>query len=428
MENVVDPGTLQQICVAQGEVDRLLGNEEAVEAAKGRPLWAPRPLQQVHCEGREHCMTGAHPNSFKVRASKFPGSHLGHLEGLGQRLEELRNLSGCRSRGNASGCAAGHSDVCVGPFARRKGPATPRKRRLSFLHYVHVPKTGSSFLNLMVETVCFKTWGGKPLKNPGGLFGQLGGKGNLELACPDGFSHLDDGGHQGVTSTEWVEHGGALVGMLRDPLRRHASGFLHNLHSCPHPMLKLLPGGHMGPKWAFHPDLNPIMTTMPYNHSLVVGYANCTRGCASKMLTSGDYRKDPCAGADHVDNHAVRLKLNHALEGRGGYAGSGTNTPQLNYSDVIRQYAFAGDTDLWKLSMCVWEAMFEMKGHITATHTSNVRKSPIGKDNFNAVVKILQDSGYRDPEDDALHKLARARLLKNAEIYLNGPVADLLSE
>jgi len=72
--------------------------------------------------------------------------------------------------------------------------------------------------------------------------------------------------------------------------------------------------------------------------------------------------------------------------------------------------------------------MFEMKGHITATHTSNVRKSPIGKDNFNAVVKILQDSGYRDPEDDALHKLARARLLKNAEIYLNGPVADLLSE
>lgn len=32
--NVADPGTLQQIRVAQGEVDRLLGNEEAVEAAK----------------------------------------------------------------------------------------------------------------------------------------------------------------------------------------------------------------------------------------------------------------------------------------------------------------------------------------------------------------------------------------------------------
>ncbi len=225
------------------------------------------------------------PSGLLVKQAAVPSSHLNHLSGLVANAAKLRALPGCRLRGNATGCAsgkaansdhrrrfelleklcsdlctrtdpsfcarelcfdsvpalmgtasrqgwelncehlapiAGASSICVGPLSRRAGNATPPKRKLSGLHYVHVPKTGSSFLNLLFETVCYRTWGdGKTFKNPIDLFSQISGKGNLELFCPGGFSHLDGGGHSGVTSSEWAAHYGSIVGMLRDPLRRH---------------------------------------------------------------------------------------------------------------------------------------------------------------------------------------------------------------
>jgi hypothetical protein len=118
------------------------------------------------------------------------------------------------SQGRATGAASATS---LAPHACTKMGAAP-------LWWMHVPKSGSSFLNVVFRAGCPN--GGlspKPVKEASWLHKRIRNQG-----CSQNFSHFQSG-HQPLSPATTPR---SFVTLFREPLSRALSGFYHNYHDC----------------------------------------------------------------------------------------------------------------------------------------------------------------------------------------------------
>lgn len=167
------------------------------------------------------------------------------------------------------------------------------------------------------------------------------------------------------------------VTMLRLPHQRIASGFLHDLHSC----------GEM--KRILQCPNKCDVEQLSANGSLVLAYADCVRGIATKQLGGVDILKNNGEPTD-------AMVLMQALR-------------------VVRRAAFIGITDHFNASICLFHAMYGLVPLPVEFEADRVSKHQHAKAN---IVRMLKNVAYHDSYDETLYKVALEVFYANIRRYL----------
>ena len=228
-------------------------------------------------------------------------------------------------------------------------------------YYVHVPKTGSSFMNMLISAHCPPSAQSTGFKEPSSF--------NKEFPeCRSEFSNFESG-HAPLPRSRDPED---VVFMMRDPMERGISGFLGNLHSC-RTVDKVCKQ-----KWnSLNLKLNEAQPDkykeLIEDDDFVKHYFSVIKGQATKQLSDSDQLNEE--------------SLKRALE-------------------VISGAAFVGLTDEWESSMKRYASEF---GGDYKKAMQNVRpsKHPELKD---LLRKKLIDMGWEDEYDARLYEATLKRL------------------
>ena len=191
----------------------------------------------------------------------------------------------------------------------------------------HIPKCGSAFITVMVQTHCLRTTLLKPKIDA-----------HTSKECGAKFLRLANG-HEGLTIDKNTRNGHApaavnaerlanMVTMLRHPLARLVSGFFHGFHDC----VDSKPSGDTRKDM-----LQLLMRRINTNHSLwhdavanvtvVRAYYECVRGLSTKMYNGMHSTKTPFFTPTAKDVETAVQKINGA--------------------------AFVGITELFNASVCL---------------------------------------------------------------------------
>ena len=236
------------------------------------------------------------------------------------------------------------AETCAahGLALRSRGPATRSIRP----YFVHVPKCGSAFATVMVQTHC--PW--FVLKTPVVDTRHF----SDNDACNAHFLRLKNG-HEGLTTVQARKVGVSaaaqgnadrrenMVSMLRHPTARLVSGLFHDFHDC----LKF--DGRGQPKLDYTPDdprvallveaRRKVELNRSYWHEVVAdvavvgAYAACVRGLSTKM---------------YVGHRAERSQFFNA-----------TPADVAAAVQVVNGAGFIGITELFNLSVCLYAAKFQ---------------------------------------------------------------------
>lgn len=134
-------------------------------------------------------------------------------------------------------------------------------------------------------------------------------------------------------------------------------------------------------------------------------------------------RVDFAAYDAHMILNVVQVCLVHDIRLPFLDRGNNIGTQELALARLA-DFAYIGLTDHWKLSVCLWEAMFETNGPLNAgTHLANVRASPLNgaKTAHQKVVEVLKSQQFTDDADDALWASAVRMARRDIATYLVGP-------
>lgn len=182
--------------------------------------------------------------------------------------------------------------------------------------WLHVPKSGSGFANLLFRGAC-SAEAAHPFLEPVEVTCIV------RMYCPDAFRAFD-WGHAPLQQP--LLPSTMAVTLVRTPWRRALSGFFANMHSC---------------QWlqanANMTDHRPLPATAPfystYRPAYLRAYATCISGCATRMLTG-----HICGG------------------GQRAVAGEAKLAPQA--LATLRKFAFVGVTDEWNRSLHAFRRAF----------------------------------------------------------------------
>lgn len=254
-------------------------------------------------------------------------------------------------------------------------PESPKANlaKLKPLYWVHVPKCGSSFANVLGHTsgICPNTPADLVLERLNETTAGIRAALTSEANCPGAFhprgnAYGDGRGqeHWGIADLSEEEFKGHGIIMLRQPEQRLMSGWNHFQHSYPH--------GRAPPPKTF------------------VDYARVMNGCAVRMLTRtgqmvcGDPRPP---SEEEVALAKMRLR---------------------------RDFAFVGLTDSWDLSVCLFRAMFG--GECGDYDMENVRPGK-GRPKSPAPYEAKAFKGFRDRYDAELWQEAQQIFNSNLKLY-----------
>jgi len=223
--------------------------------------------------------------------------------------------------------------------------------------WVHVPKTGSSFINTLTRSVCapplapFTT---KGLRTTGPVEHHYWERVMPLAQCNFTSSPQHNGygsppGHRGYGPFATLPlHAGHGVTMLRQPEQRIISGFHHRFHSYAKKSGK------------------PILLT----------YARAVEGCAVRMLVRGSQP----TGSDDEGEAAC------------GHAPPPTSAEVERAKELLVGFQFVGLTEEWDLTVCLWHARFG-PASCSATEFLNARPGT---------------HRTKAPRDDAINKTSAA--------------------
>ena len=310
--------------------------------------------------------------------------------------------------------------------------------------WTHVPKTGTSFKVALTEAVL--------------------GAGLIRLTEP----RLGLRGHNPVTDRDWESS--AVVMLVREPIDRVASAFLHNQHACDeqrqavrilagvdtvfdqrsHPMIRCDQGTTRERTAQQQPDISTSGarggsqpqgsglyvirhdgTHAGIPRHLVLEYARCVEGCMANMLTGrqcNDASGSPGGLGRIPDKSPQRRKVPQptSAERRSALRNASVVAARRMKNDVD----FVGFTSRWNESMCRW------RRHVAAAHAclndppSANRSSPaapqitfeLSEAAFKnsrpgkspgcevEVKAILERAQWRDDADEAVYAAAVARV------------------
>lgn len=204
-----------------------------------------------------------------------------------------------------------------------------------------MPKAGSSFANALWQWGCNSTYASGPAHRKEEL--------NPYVAeCGDSFHGMPEprgmrSSHRPILNdAEEVLFRGHVVGMLRHPVERIASGYAHQFHDC----------GKMSKDFVCYSVINGHGVTGPcpekvppeLEEATVLKYAQCVAGCATHMLSgrycNGDMLKVARGGDLNRSRWSMAQHAERALS--------------LMRNGV---YGFVGDTDQWQRSICIFAGL-----------------------------------------------------------------------
>ena len=251
----------------------------------------------------------------------------------------------------------------------------------SGLVFLHIPKAGTSFVNTLFAFGC-RYNDSRALLHLFNEWRQGNDQESKRWCHPTAFARLK-GGHYPLQSAE--ARNGRAVGMFRRPSKRLASGFAHDFHDCPQPMQHAL-------------NLNCTDTSRTASAcaelvgdlpTAVRHYSRCVGGCMTRMLT----------GSSCGRNSTLTATMPRAA------------TTELAVQRVRHAFAFAGDTEQWNRSVCVFCALFapRLQPYDYDALFVNVRPSRAAAIE-GAVEALLEKEGYVDAADAAVYAEATAWL------------------
>lgn len=205
-----------------------------------------------------------------------------------------------------------------------------RAMRLTPVAWLHIPKTGTSFINTLLHTPAICPNFPYNLSDATSVSDSWEFKtiwkvdlwGDMDYACAGGFSETFREGftigyaHQGLSVDHWFANRGHLVAMFRQPEQRLLSDFYA-----------------MGPLQVFDPDKGmywPYSTRTPSPQE----YAEYAAGMAVRQLTMNGLATAFLMPMPSFEN--VQLAIRRLETG----------------------FAFVGITEHWDLSVCLFRAMF----------------------------------------------------------------------
>lgn len=254
-------------------------------------------------------------------------------------------------------------------FERSRCEKGQRLEVLKPLVWVHIPKTGTSFVNTLLFTACPEWPQGVAMDTEMERSGipYLFQAYPLSKHCKGGFEEdypaPREGGHYGLTEESYGLYAGRMVGMFRRPRDRVLSSFTQ-------------PGGPWGDASATN----------------ITQYVLKQEGCATKSLVRGGWY--PCnMSSQPVSEREVSLAMKR-LDG----------------------FAFIGLTEEWNLSVCLFHAMF---GGELFLEELAVTRSSASSARLAATVELSQTLGsdWRDEADEKVHAAASRRFWSDIQKY-----------
>jgi len=271
-------------------------------------------------------------------------------------------------------------------------PMDPNWKPPAKLDWLHVPKTGTSFLYSLVLYQCDKTIASakdeKAEKAAMQKNFNLIVKGGAWSTCHRGLRSYHsslrrsaDRGHNGRDV-------GQVVSLFRKPLARLASGLVHKYHQCGVGELRAV---------ASYKNVCEVLTNPSSSkedidrvHKAIDLYAECVEGCQTRMASGmgscGHWGQPTIPKSETFDSILTHAK---------------------NKSD---HFAFVGLTEKWAESICMWEHYFPRpSGHpyYPEFMLHNVRPTS-NKGCEDYIVEYLEGRGYRDELDDAFYAHAES--------------------
>ena len=240
--------------------------------------------------------------------------------------------------------------------------------------YLHVPKCGSTFAAVITEVHCPWVKLEPPVLRP-----------PSDKQCKKATTRFM-GGHSGLVE----RHTSSGVTILRDPVERVVSGFMHNFHWCPHIGKRYLGDGFSFARPAIHS--REFWKDKVGNLTLVREYAECTRGMATLMLNGLDRRTQPF-------RRPTASETRHAVQ-------------------TILSFAFVGLQEEWDETVCLYRAMFG--GHnMSSLPFASARKSPL-PGLKGQVRESLRAIDWLDEDEWLVYDAARNRFKQDKKRYLSG--------
>lgn len=304
-----------------------------------------------------------------ARSSKTSSTVGGQIEKAGEdtetkTIEELA-IEGGKAEGQAKHVNETRampinksSHILIDDKGPRKGRA-PNELDASKLAWLHVPKTGTSFANTLASWACP---GLEETEFAGS--GENGGNDTVLGSfmehhghqCSEGFSFCN--GHTPIgrgSCNDWDAHEGHFVGMFREPEQRIIAGYKQNCNGVP-----------------------------GKDHTLR-SYADMVSGCSVKMLNGQE-----CGSNITVTSDMVRHAIKRVEEG----------------------FAFAGLTEEWALSVCLFHTMYGGKCH--PREFMDIRPGLMHRD---MPYDASELNGWVDPFDGALYAHASTVFWDNIAKY-----------
>jgi hypothetical protein len=265
---------------------------------------------------------------------------------------------------------------------REAHPFPPRSRQS--VRWLHVPKTGTSFMNTVWHYGCTLPASASASEFRSMYEQQFARKYPREALCPRLLDH-SPATHKPIGDAEFASHRGAFVTMLREPSARLVSAFKHGKHciqDC-HPETESLPRCvRVRDSRRLYKCKAVRRAKTPREYAALPE----VRGCAAKMLLGR-----PC---------------NDPLE------------PQANETQAaverLRGFAFVGLVEEWDLSVCLFHRL--LGGTPLPQEFIAVRVNKGSAAFLSRRPQLL--GGLRDEADEALYGAARASFRQSVQQVL----------
>ena len=265
----------------------------------------------------------------------------------------------------------------------QRSNTTGGKTRLNRILYLHVPKSGSSVANLLVQYACpgfpkdISIVGPWSIEN---IFKQSLSHW-IENNCYDeAFSRFSSGHSplpRAIHETFWESN--HVVTFLRDPNERIISGFLHNFHTCDEPeFLSILEKENVTKT-----NYSVLFETKRRESLEIVfsSYWKCVQACAAKMIL----------GFWCGNNFSDTFEFS-------------TENLQSSISRMLN-FSFVGVTEDCNGSVQRWQDRFG--GNLSEIVYQNMRPSP--QPEFKSILRQLVHSmGLEDSFDSTLVSITRS--------------------
>jgi len=205
--------------------------------------------------------------------------------------------------------------------------SAPTNEILTNVFYVHVPKAGSSFQNVLIHYFCNISDDVTTSGGPNQFMMDYG-----ERCSPHSFARFDIG-HEPVDA---IKTDAPIVTMLRDPYERILSGFYYGLHDCNE--MNKGRGHKMKQSYFNQADHSNI--------NFLKRYINCVQHCQIKM-----FLERPC--------------------------GDSIKPGEFDINHILDSITFFGLQDRWPVSVCLFHSLFG--GECKAIEFKNSRPAIVNK-------------------------------------------------